>query len=103
MCVCWGGGECPYHLEDNKKSITLVLAHTVTSRDQPGFSVNCRWRVCCHFISYVDTKGYQVQCPHSEEEDSIATICGFEEELQDSLKGNISAKGNLVCTKLGQK
>ena len=23
-----------------------------------------------------------IQCPHSEEEDSIATICGFENEFQ---------------------
>ena len=25
---------------------------------------------------------YVVQCPHSKEEDSVATICGFEDEFQ---------------------
>ena len=27
-------------------------------------------------------KPYLVQCPHSKEEDSVATICGFEDEFQ---------------------
>ena len=28
--------------------------------------------------------GFQsIQCPHSEEEHSVATICGFEEEFND--------------------
>ena len=26
-------------------------------------------------------KPYLVQCPHSKEEDSVATICGFEDEF----------------------
>ena len=26
---------------------------------------------------------YLLQCPHSEEEHSVATICGFEEEFND--------------------
>ena len=28
-------------------------------------------------------KSSLVQCPHSEEEDSVATICGFEDKFQD--------------------